>query len=333
MLIKFLLNGKEINLTSDNTVIKSNNFNVDKNGNMSCNNGNFGGDVNINAGDTLTIKDSNNNKLTVVDEGGLRFFDSNGVQTNTISRTTLETQEGIALKTSHGNSYVGIADRNSFKLAYYSDIDRTQIFCPLDMYNHIDMHSQTIKDIKDPTVQLFINASEYYWGYPVIGYQNKHKYYMHWEGNQLQFYVDGTYVGVLSDKRLKKDIKNINDTFIKAIEEIEIKQFKVINRDGLISFGILAQDLIEIFKKYNILAENYEILGTIKYKTEDKNDYYTINYEQFLVLKQLANDKKINKQQEEINQLKERDKQKDMVIQELIHRIETIEKEKSNGKN
>lgn len=333
MRIKFLLNGKEINLTGDNTVIKSNNFNVDKNGNMSCNNGNFSGDVNINAGDTLTIKDSNNNKLTVVDAGGLSFFDSNGIQSNTISRTTIEDQEGIALKTSHGNSYVGIADRNSFKLAYYSDIDRTQIFCPLDMYKHIDMHSQTIKDIKDPTVQLFINASEYYWGYPVIGYQNKHKYYMHWEGNQLQFYVDGTYVGVLSDKRLKKDVKNIDDTFIKAIEEIKIKQFKVINRDGLISFGILAQDLIEIFKKYNILAENYEILGTIKYKMEDKNDYYTINYEQFLVLKQLANDKKINKQQEEINQLKERDKQKDMVIQELIHRIETIEKEKSNGKD
>lgn len=38
MLIKFLLNGKEINLTGDNTVIKSNNFNVDKNGNMTCNN-------------------------------------------------------------------------------------------------------------------------------------------------------------------------------------------------------------------------------------------------------------------------------------------------------
>lgn len=38
MLIKLVLNGKEINLTSDNTIIKSNNFNVDKNGNMICSN-------------------------------------------------------------------------------------------------------------------------------------------------------------------------------------------------------------------------------------------------------------------------------------------------------
>lgn len=36
--IKLALNGKEINLTADNTIIKSNNFNVDKNGNVKCNN-------------------------------------------------------------------------------------------------------------------------------------------------------------------------------------------------------------------------------------------------------------------------------------------------------
>lgn len=38
---KFRLNGKEINLTADNTIIKSNNFNVDRNGNLTCNNGIF----------------------------------------------------------------------------------------------------------------------------------------------------------------------------------------------------------------------------------------------------------------------------------------------------
>lgn len=38
MQIKSVLNGKEINLTGDNTTIKSNNFNVDKDGNMSCKN-------------------------------------------------------------------------------------------------------------------------------------------------------------------------------------------------------------------------------------------------------------------------------------------------------
>ena len=37
-LARLALNGKDINLTGDNTIITSNNFNVDKNGNMSCNN-------------------------------------------------------------------------------------------------------------------------------------------------------------------------------------------------------------------------------------------------------------------------------------------------------
>ena len=35
---KSALNGKDINLTGDNTIITSNNFNVDKDGNMTCNN-------------------------------------------------------------------------------------------------------------------------------------------------------------------------------------------------------------------------------------------------------------------------------------------------------
>lgn len=38
MLIKFLLNGKEINLTSDDIIIESTNFSVDKDGNITCNN-------------------------------------------------------------------------------------------------------------------------------------------------------------------------------------------------------------------------------------------------------------------------------------------------------
>ena len=38
MQIKSVLNGKEINLTGDNATIISNNFNVDKNGNLTCNN-------------------------------------------------------------------------------------------------------------------------------------------------------------------------------------------------------------------------------------------------------------------------------------------------------
>lgn len=45
MLIRFLLHGKQISLTSDNTTIASTNFNVDKDGNMSCSNANISGTI------------------------------------------------------------------------------------------------------------------------------------------------------------------------------------------------------------------------------------------------------------------------------------------------
>lgn len=48
MLIKFLLSGKEINLTADNTIISSTNFSVDKNGNLNCTNANISGKIKSN---------------------------------------------------------------------------------------------------------------------------------------------------------------------------------------------------------------------------------------------------------------------------------------------
>lgn len=47
---KISLAGKEINLTGDNTTIKSSNFNVDKNGNMSCSNASVSGTINATNG-------------------------------------------------------------------------------------------------------------------------------------------------------------------------------------------------------------------------------------------------------------------------------------------
>ena len=83
-----------------------------------------------------------------------------------------------------------------------------------------------------------------------------------------------------------------------------MKQFKVANRNGLISFGILAQDLIEIFKKYNKNPFDYEIVYKTQFRIDDDTIYYAINYEQFLILKQKAMDKKIEELQKEIKELK-----------------------------
>ena len=155
---------------------------------------------------------------------------------------------------------------------------------------------------------------------PLVYGGEGHTYHMEWNASssKLEFYVDVTNVGSLSDKRIKTEIKDIDNDFINAIEEIEMKQFKVANRNGLVSFGILAQDLMEIFEKYNKNPFDYEIVYETKYRTDDDTVYYAINYTQFLVLKQKATDVKLKK-------LEQENKEKDKLLKELIARIEKME--------
>lgn len=65
-LTKSVLNGKNINLTGDNTIITSNNFNVDKDGNMSCNNANVSGTITSNnatiTGGRIKVQGSSNSQ-------------------------------------------------------------------------------------------------------------------------------------------------------------------------------------------------------------------------------------------------------------------------------
>lgn len=155
-------------------------------------------------------------------------------------------------------------------------------------------------------------GNNYYEGYNVIEMTKEHKVMTSYSSNTgtIAFYADENFIDSIgmniSDKRLKYDFKNIDEKLLKAIEDIEIQQFKFIDSDNKIHFGIIAQDLIEIFNKYGINPEEYDILKSFKRKVSDDTTYYKIEYTQFLVLKQLATDYKIKKQQEEIEILKEK---------------------------
>lgn len=79
MPIKFLLNGKKIDLTSENITIKSDSFNVDENGNMSCSNANINGGyitlktTNPNLADSF-LKILNNDNINQLLEAGATFM-------------------------------------------------------------------------------------------------------------------------------------------------------------------------------------------------------------------------------------------------------------------
>lgn len=168
-------------------------------------------------------------------------------------------------------------------------------------------------------------GNSYYEGYNVIEMTKEHKVMTDYSSDTgtIAFYADEKFIDSIgldiSDKRLKYDFKNIDEKILKAIENIEIQQFKFIDTDNKIHFGIIAQDLIEIFNKYEINPEEYDILKSFKRKVSDNTTYYKIEYTQFLVLKQLATDYKIKKQQEEIEILKEK--------------INSLERSVNNGQN
>ena len=119
-----------------------------------------------------------------------------------------------------------------------------------------------------------------------------------------------------SDKRLKTDFAEINDKFLNAIEELEIQQFRIDNRKDIV-FGIIAQDLIEAFEKYKINIEDYGIIKTTKYDAESDIEYYIIDYTQYLVLKQKAQDRKIEKLQNQLNKQEEEIAELRDIINEL----------------
>lgn len=111
-----------------------------------------------------------------------------------------------------------------------------------------------------------------------------------WLSNKLALSVDNQMQGYFtlsstSDRRLKTNIKEIDENVKKAIGEVKLKQFRVIrnNPQNKISFGVIAQELISAFEKYGLNYEDYDLIDTIEYEKGIK--YFIVNYEQFNILR------------------------------------------------
>ena len=85
MRTKYHLNGKEINLTSEDIIIKSNNFNVDKSGNLTCNN--------------AQMNDATMNNVTI--QGGKIVLDN----------VPSDSEEYFIVKSSNGDKFAASGSR------------------------------------------------------------------------------------------------------------------------------------------------------------------------------------------------------------------------------
>lgn len=147
-------------------------------------------------------------------------------------------------------------------------------------------------------------------GYAMCGDATGHKYHCDWKNDTtLQFQVDETWVWSSSDKRLKKNIKAINQDYIDAVGSVDLFQYNL-NRQGYsdkpLYFGAMAQDIIEKLKDKGHVDENLDMIFQNKATSDDDTLYYGMNYEQFLILRLAGDEQKIDKMQKHIDELEDK---------------------------
>lgn len=124
-------------------------------------------------------------------------------------------------------------------------------------------------------------------------------------------YVSGKAFINNSREETKKNIKRYTDDAIKIIKDTDIYKFnyKTDNSTSKESIGFVIGDKYKYSKELTAVDENGKEIGANTY------NMISIAY------------KAIQEQQEQIEKLQAKDKQKDELIQSLIQRIETLEKE------
>ena len=325
-------------MTSDNVAINSTNFSVDKNGNMSCNNADVIGKI--------TSSDA------TITGGNIRLIDD--TTSSTTSSLSVRKSDGgfwtnikphwIMMAGSQSNGSINVYNESNYRIISMSlgtgtnqksirheinsNVAKSRWLLGDNLSEPISESYITPEEIKTPSINtqtidantIQANVFEVKNSGKCMYGMNGHLYRCRWQDDgRLHFFVDTTDVANISDERLKTDIKQVDERLIKAIGELDYKQFIKANRNGLVSVGIIAQDLMKAFDKYGINVKDYEIFDEFQYDLEDETLYYRVDYEQFLVLRMMYNEM-------QIQELKEKDKQKDEVIQDLIKRIEKLEK-------
>lgn len=146
-------------------------------------------------------------------------------------------------------------------------------------------------------------------GYAMCGDATGHTYHCGWNGSALSFQVDTTWVWSSSDKRLKKNIKAINQDYIDAVSSVDLFQYNLNRRgysDKPLYFGAMAQDIIENLKDKGHADENLNMIFKNKVTSDDDTLYYGMNYEQFIILRLAGDEQKIDKMQKRIDELEDK---------------------------
>ena len=121
-------------------------------------------------------------------------------------------------------------------------------------------------------------------------------------------FLDGTWSGTLSDRRMKRDIEPIAKDIIMAVGEVRFVQFRMSAPDydhDELYVGILAQDLQNAFAKHGV-EDKLLMLGTRKLNPGDEDEYYCIEYTHFLLVRLLYDELQMQEFNERIEKLEKK---------------------------
>lgn len=152
MQTKLALNGKEINLTGDNTIIKSNNFNVDKNGNMTCNNATVNGKITSNDA-TIT-----GGKITISGKGDATDLLRISEQNNTAHFSYMQpTGAGFVYGSSDNAVYIGAGSTSLVSVSDNNgttDITGSGIRTPVLTQTSLESKKKNFEKMQDNALEI-----------------------------------------------------------------------------------------------------------------------------------------------------------------------------------
>ena len=153
-------------------------------------------------------------------------------------------------------------------------------------------------------------------GYVMYGWDEcsdkAHYYGVSWKNSDsyIRFWVDKTNVAWIkqgtSDRRLKSNIQPIIQDYIDAISNVELVQYNMRSTDDKkLYFGAIAQDVKARLLEHKLKDENLNFILKEKKFLDDEEKYYSLDYEQFLILRLAGDEQRIVALERQISKLKE----------------------------
>lgn len=240
-----LLAGNTINLTSENIVLSSTNFKVDKNGNVTANNATVN-DITINNGTITLESDESAATITLISTDG--------------DKAIYLTPIGISILGNNNSPSPG----NMIQIN--TDNNNEPIITVLDS----NMNQSNITGSKISTKGLEVISGDIILGTNAdsskVSFALHLKSMAHIYGNVT---IDGNIYAnnISSDKKLKDNIEDSNTSALDLINKIKHRQFEKKQDGKHYNIGYIAQELEEIDKNFVLIRE----------KDEKEDEQYYVN--------------------------------------------------------